>query len=528
MRQDTGPRLVMDSKAILEGDKPSLAAALGLIPRGLSSTEEVFDVVGYVNSTLSGTAQVMTSFSTKSGTTNETYGMTRLATTTESHTSYFVNDGRGSVVQTTNAQGVSTSWKSYSAFGEIEASSTLGELPAYGYNAEEQHPKTGLSFMRFRYYEAKTSTFGVQDTYLGNIFSPLTLNRYLYCLGNPVNYVDPTGHKGIGNILLNAANRVINPKKKHGGTQINNNSFADDPDQKTIYKPAWEAYDPSLTPDQRHQRSVANATLNEMLWHYELAMNSGNAAAIAYHLDCARKIQAEYEAFYCGDAEKIGVYIYNREAAINYAWAFTNDFHSRDTELDYILATLIPGYRNSVFPISYTSNCTNYTSQILFAGGIPMTKDWRMLPGLTPASIEFQTLLWSEYRRVYQLWDSTQEWTVASRQFEYFSDPKNGYINGNVINITKPNKPAINNSTEVPYSNLSSQLSSLNIQPGDLLYFYNEHGVHHSTVVSKVDDDMIYYTANTNNRFNESLETAVDGESGFLVVRINDIGMVKQ
>ena len=43
-----------------------------------------------------------------------------------------------------------------------------------------------------------------------------------------------------------------------------------------------------------------------------------------------------------------------------------------------------------------------------------------------------------------------------------------------------------------------------------------------------MDDDMIYYTANTNNRFNESLETAVDGESGFLVVRINDIGMVKQ
>ena len=123
------------------------------------------------------------------------------ATTTESHTSYFVNDGRGSVAQTTNAQGATTSWKSYSAFGEIEASSTLGELPTYGYNAEEQHPKTGLTYLRFRYYEASTSTFGVQDTYLGNIFSPLTLNRYLYCLSNPVNYVDPTGHVSVGSLL---------------------------------------------------------------------------------------------------------------------------------------------------------------------------------------------------------------------------------------------------------------------------------------------------------------------------------------
>ena len=122
------------------------------------------------------------------------------ATTTESHTSYFLNDGRGSVVQTINTQGATTSWRSYSAFGQIETSSDLGELPTYGYNAEEQHPTTGLTYLRFRYYEAKTSTFGVQDTYLGNIFSPLTLNRYLYCLANPVNYVDPTGHVSVGSL----------------------------------------------------------------------------------------------------------------------------------------------------------------------------------------------------------------------------------------------------------------------------------------------------------------------------------------
>lgn len=206
------PGLVMDNKAILEDERNAIASAIGLIPRGLSTTEETFDVVSYVNSTLSSATQVMTSSSSRSGNINETYGIGRLASTSSSATSFFLNDGRGSVVQTTNAQGDATSWKSYSAFGQIESSSDLGELPSYGYNAEEQHPTTGLTYLRFRYYEASTSTFGVQDTYLGNIFSPLTLNRYLYCLSNPVNYVDPTGHvslSGIWNGVKNVASSAI-------------------------------------------------------------------------------------------------------------------------------------------------------------------------------------------------------------------------------------------------------------------------------------------------------------------------------
>lgn len=259
------PSLVMDSPAITGKERDAIASALGLIPKGLTSTEEVFDVVAYVNSTLTDNAQVMASVSTRSGTANETYGIGRLATNTNGSATYFLNDGRGSVTQTVSQQGKPTSWRSYSAFGEVEASSNLGDLPSYGYNAEEQHPRTGLTYMRFRYYEAKTSTFGVQDTYLGNIFSPLTLNRYLYCLANPVNYTDPSGHVSWKPFSSSRGSALTPPKKQHGGTQINNNSFADDPGQKTIDQPAWEAYNPSLTRAQRHQQSLINAAKNEML-----------------------------------------------------------------------------------------------------------------------------------------------------------------------------------------------------------------------------------------------------------------------
>ena len=39
-----------------------------------------------------------------------------------------------------------------------------------------------------------TADFLTEDNCLGNIREPLTLNRYNYCVGNPVNYADPSGN----------------------------------------------------------------------------------------------------------------------------------------------------------------------------------------------------------------------------------------------------------------------------------------------------------------------------------------------
>ena len=97
-----------------------------------------------------------------------------------------------------------------------KAGSALGELPSYGYNAEEVHPQTGLQCLRARYYDTESGRFGVQDSYLGQTSDPLTLNRYLYCLSDPLSLIDPSGRWGasvgdlFGNVFKNVINQVIN------------------------------------------------------------------------------------------------------------------------------------------------------------------------------------------------------------------------------------------------------------------------------------------------------------------------------
>ena len=63
------------------------------------------------------------------------------------------------------------------------------QLPAESYN-----PNTGLEYLRARYYNADKGRFFQEDTYLGDITDPLTLNRYAYVKNSPLNYADPSGH----------------------------------------------------------------------------------------------------------------------------------------------------------------------------------------------------------------------------------------------------------------------------------------------------------------------------------------------
>lgn len=45
-----------------------------------------------------------------------------------------------------------------------------------------------------RLYDPVTGLFVMTDTIISDVYHPQSLNRYAYCLNNPLKYVDPTGH----------------------------------------------------------------------------------------------------------------------------------------------------------------------------------------------------------------------------------------------------------------------------------------------------------------------------------------------
>jgi RHS repeat-associated protein len=60
--------------------------------------------------------------------------------------------------------------------------------------AGQRLDSTGLYYYGARYYDPIIGRFISADTIVPSPANPQSLNRYSYCLNNPLKYVDPTGH----------------------------------------------------------------------------------------------------------------------------------------------------------------------------------------------------------------------------------------------------------------------------------------------------------------------------------------------
>ena len=79
----------------------------------------------------------------------------------------------------------------------------------YSFNAEYTDESTGFIFLRARYYDAVSGTFLTQDSYAGNVFDALSQNRYAYAEDDPVNYVDPSGHRVVAAMMTDGGERLM-------------------------------------------------------------------------------------------------------------------------------------------------------------------------------------------------------------------------------------------------------------------------------------------------------------------------------
>ncbi|MBD5528485.1 MAG: DNRLRE domain-containing protein [Lachnospiraceae bacterium] len=173
---------------------------LSLITASGAITDSSYELIEYINDVNREYAEVLVEQNIN-GTLDTAYvygaaigaGSDRLSLDHFDSTGYYLYDPRGSVTGITNEEGQIYQSYRYSVFGEITFGASQYENE-YTYNGESYNPNIKSQYLRARYYCVVTADFLTEDSYLGNIAEPLTLNRYNYCVGNPLNYVDPSGN----------------------------------------------------------------------------------------------------------------------------------------------------------------------------------------------------------------------------------------------------------------------------------------------------------------------------------------------
>jgi RHS repeat-associated protein len=113
---------------------------------------------------------------------------------------WYHHNGQGAIAGMTKQRGQSTHNYRYDAYG--------GNIPANGnftnphndYTLTEKSwdDHTGLYYFGARHYDPLAAVWLTQDTYRGRTSEPITLHRFAYVRGNPINWIDSYGFDGNG------------------------------------------------------------------------------------------------------------------------------------------------------------------------------------------------------------------------------------------------------------------------------------------------------------------------------------------
>jgi RHS repeat-associated protein len=120
-------------------------------------------------------------------------GNLRVAQVKGTTRSFFHKDHLGSSTVMTDASGYELEYSDYAPFGSQRAH-TGTSTSDYRYTDQELDAENGLYNYNARLYDPFIGRFISADTIIPEPFNPQSLNRYPYCLNNPLIYVDPSGH----------------------------------------------------------------------------------------------------------------------------------------------------------------------------------------------------------------------------------------------------------------------------------------------------------------------------------------------
>jgi len=120
-------------------------------------------------------------------------GNLRVAQVKGSTRSFFHKDHLGSSTVMTDASGYVIESTEYMPFGSVRSHSGASTSD-YKYTDQELDAENGLYNYNARLYDPFIGRFISPDTIVPDTYNPQSLNRYSYCLNNPIIYTDPSGH----------------------------------------------------------------------------------------------------------------------------------------------------------------------------------------------------------------------------------------------------------------------------------------------------------------------------------------------
>ena len=112
---------------------------------------------------------------------------------------YFLYDGHGSTrILTDETAAIAEANGTPQTFHYDPYGNALGFDPAAAatsllYSGEQFDARIQQQYLRARYDDTATGRFNRLDPFVGNTRDPLSLHKYLYTHGNPINSVDPSG-----------------------------------------------------------------------------------------------------------------------------------------------------------------------------------------------------------------------------------------------------------------------------------------------------------------------------------------------
>ena len=106
---------------------------------------------------------------------------------------YYIYNGQGDVTILTDNTGTTVTNYSFDAYGNQSEENEV--YNPFGYRGEYTDEETGFIYLRARYYDTETGRFVSEDPIRDG------LNWYVYCNGNPIMFVDPSGNVPVDTII---------------------------------------------------------------------------------------------------------------------------------------------------------------------------------------------------------------------------------------------------------------------------------------------------------------------------------------